>query len=115
MARPTKQGIDYFPKWNPRPITWNKINSLDYKESIAALRNSSGGFIKNKYVKEAIYKKCAGKCVYCGSKDNLQIDHIVSLYLAVQNKFLLEILNTKDNLQLLCCKCNSSKLPENIK
>jgi len=110
MARPTKQ--EYFPKWNPQNHTWNRINSLNKKDAIKALRNSSGGFIKNTHVRLAILKKCDYKCVVCGSKDNLQVDHIISVYLASKFRFLLDILNTKENLQILCNSCNASKSPE---
>ncbi len=113
MGRPTKQGI-VFPKWNPQRSTWTKINSLDYKIRLKALRNSSGGFIKRKDVQNIIFKKCYYLCIECGSDDALQIDHIVSVYLAAKHAFLIKILNTEDNLQLLCESCNASKAPERI-
>lgn len=111
MARPTKQGIDYFPVWNPQRSTWNKINSFDYKIRIKALRNSSSGFIKRADVRRIIFNKQGPACVECGSLKNLQVDHIVSVHQAAKHLFLLDILNTKDNLQILCNQCNTSKLP----
>ena len=113
MGRPTKQGID-FPEWNPQRSTWTRINSLDFKTRIKALRSSSVSFTRRKDVKDIISKKCYYECVECETVINLEIDHIVSVYLAAKHEFLVKILNTEDNLQLLCEGCNASKAPERI-
>ena len=111
MARPIEV---CFPRWNPRNITWTKIHSLDKRVGYKALRNSSSGFIKNKIIRKIILEKSNYRCVECGATNNLQVDHIISVYLAHKHKHLINILNTKDNLQMLCKNCNSSKLPEKV-
>lgn len=76
-----------------------------------ALRNSSGGFIARTDVREAILRKSEGKCQLCPATENLQVDHIVSVWRAAHGEFPIEKLNTYENLQMLCGSCNAAKLP----
>lgn len=52
-------------------------------------------------VVDAVYRRDQGRCVYCGSTENLQLDHIVP--------FSKGGATTLENLQLLCQKCNLEK------
>jgi 5-methylcytosine-specific restriction endonuclease McrA len=55
----------------------------------------------SKQQREETLKKYGGKCVICGSTENLQIDHIIPV---ISNGT-----NDADNLQVLCKACNTSK------
>ena len=72
MPRPTKTGLDYFPKWKPQ-----------------------AGY----------------KCVKCGATDNLEIDHIISVFMCAKGHISIDKLNSYDNLAVLCKKCNAGRYP----
>lgn len=100
-----------FPEWNPQYSTTQKAGSSDFETRYKALRNSSSNFIKRKDVRKFIFDKYAGKCYLCGNENNLQIDHIVSVYRCAKGELPIEKLNTENNLALICAKCNYAKLP----
>ncbi|MBN1139724.1 MAG: HNH endonuclease [Anaerolineae bacterium] len=52
-------------------------------------------------VKMFVWRRDGGCCVKCGSRENLEFDHIIPLAMGGSN--------TARNLQLLCEKCNRSK------
>ena len=52
-------------------------------------------------VKDQVWRRDEGKCVECGSNENLEFDHIIP--------FSEGGANTKRNMQLLCQTCNRSK------
>ena len=53
-------------------------------------------------IKEIVYKRDNGKCVVCGSKKDLQYDHVIPYSMGGTSKH-------ENNIQLLCAKCNSKK------
>ena len=52
-------------------------------------------------LRDMIYKRDGYKCKYCGSKDNLVIDHVIPFSKGGKTEL--------NNLQTLCKKCNSEK------
>lgn len=52
-------------------------------------------------VVDAVYRRDGGRCVYCGSVENLHLDHIIP--------FSRGGATNVENLQLLCQKCNLEK------
>jgi tetratricopeptide (TPR) repeat protein len=52
-------------------------------------------------VRHAVWRRDQGMCVRCGSRENLEYDHIIPLSLGGSN--------TERNIELLCEKCNRSK------
>jgi len=53
------------------------------------------------HVRFVVWRRDEGKCVKCGSKENLEFDHIIPLSKGGSN--------TARNIQLLCEKCNREK------
>ena len=100
-----------FPKWNPRWQTIRNINSDNLKIRYKALRNASSNFIARKDVKEYIKAKYQNNCCICGSREHLQIDHVVSVLQFAQKRLPYKDLNKEDNLALLCRSCNAAKEP----
>ena len=111
MARKERNSVDYFPVWELRRTMDARIfDNLDKKDSFKAFRQSSSSFISNPIVRKLIKLKSGNECVKCKNKENLQIDHILSVSYCFDNK-LFYICNTYENLQILCSKCNASKAP----
>lgn len=52
-------------------------------------------------VADAVWRRDGGRCVFCGSTENLQFDHVIP--------FSKGGATTLENLQLLCQKCNLDK------
>ena len=57
--------------------------------------------IDGQSVKDKVWKRDGGKCVECGSNENLEFDHIIPHSKGGAN--------TYRNIQLLCEPCNRSK------
>jgi 5-methylcytosine-specific restriction endonuclease McrA len=55
----------------------------------------------SKTKRDFIYKRDGNRCVRCGFRKNLTVDHIVPKSKGGSNKY--------SNLQTLCFKCNQSK------
>ena len=75
-----------------------KIDSLN--ESAVTPEARTRGVIPEA-VRHEVWRRDQGKCVECGSQDNLEFDHLIP--------FSRGGANTVRNLQLLCEKCNRKK------
>lgn len=82
-----------------RAITFNG-NSTIIEEQIPQIEPKRTRRITQK-VKDLVWNRDGGKCVECGSNENLEFDHIIP--------FSKGGANTYRNIQLLCENCNRSK------
>ena len=111
MAAILKIGFDFFPRCKPQRISLSRLDSHDQRVRYKAYRNISSSFIKRKDVRLYVLNRDNNKCQLCGSADNLQIDHIISVFLASGSRMSIYKLNSSGNLRTLCNKCNASKSP----
>lgn len=100
-----------FPVWKPRSQTIKKIHSDVFKVRYKTLRNASSAFVRKKEVREYINNKYHGCCYLCGSTENLQIDHKISVYRFAKDMLPYKGLNKEENLALICGTCNAMKKP----
>ena len=96
--------------WKPLTMTKIKMESMNVKEAFKAFRDSSSGYIAKRNVRMAVLERRGSQCVNCGSNENIQIDHIMSVHFCFHNG-MFEYCNSLDNLQPLCGNCNASKKP----
>ena len=94
---------------NNRPVAWDvrqyvsdssneRVKRLRQRRKDAGLSAQSN--IK-KSVREAVLEECGNACVYCGSKEDLTIDHKTPVERGGNE--------SKDNLQVACRPCNADK------
>jgi len=72
----------------------------ELKEQSEGVRNKREPIPQD--IMDKVWNRDGGRCVKCGSKENLEFDHIIP--------FLKGGATTYRNLQLLCKKCNLKKL-----
>jgi 5-methylcytosine-specific restriction endonuclease McrA len=89
LARKVAKGIDKADR------TYRKLVHLKTEARPASRKHLSASKRKR------ILLRDKGRCVKCGSKKNLEIDHVVPLARGGSNRL--------ENLQLLCQECNRSK------
>lgn len=100
-----------FPEWKPRWQTIRNMKSDNFRTRYIAMRNASSNFITREDVRKYIKVKYHDRCCICGSKEDLQIDHVVSVLRFAQKKLPYKNLNKEENLALLCRSCNAAKEP----
>lgn len=105
MARPIKSGIEFNPQKNAFSVAEGKGKDGLKKY----FRNASSAYIKKPAVRKYIYERDNNTCQLCGSKENLQIDHIISAYCATKENIYQ--INSLSNLRLLCGSCNAKRSP----
>lgn len=113
--KPKRETIDkqkiVFPNWNPQKKTISMLSNISERIRYKALRNSSSAFIKRKDVRDVVFERDKYKCQICGSSEQLEVDHINSVYSVLKDKYPMSKLNTLENLRTLCKSCNSRKAP----
>ncbi|WP_336822982.1 HNH endonuclease signature motif containing protein [Sporosarcina sp. USHLN248] len=108
MARPRN--------YNPLVYVVNQRNlsrakNKGEKQFKAYLRNCGSNYIKRPEVRQCILDRYNHQCAECEATQNLQVDHIISVYQGWKQGLDIEVINTLENLQILCRSCNASKLP----
>ena len=89
LARKLAKGIDRADR------TYRKLVHLKTEVRPASRNHLSAGKRKR------ILLRGKGRCMKCGSRENLEIDHVVPLARGGSNRL--------ENLQLLCQDCNRRK------
>jgi len=122
---PAKDEVQVRAKIKPPPSAVKSIRELiywEYAKLIAEAAKMDGNyrFIMNRYMKlkkgEIVWAspdedmkkdlKTEAACVYCGSKDDLAVDHLIPLSKGGPERI--------DNCVCACKRCNSSKLDRDI-
>ena len=102
-AEPSTRGIK---QWNRRDLVsvkrTNTCNLWVSKNWKAELKKIKGVRSIPTNVKRSVWIRDKGKCVTCGSNQNLEFDHIIPHSRGGSN--------TERNIQLLCSACNRKKL-----
>ncbi len=84
-----------------------KLNKKTPHKVKSAIRNSASKGGVNKALREIIFERDGHKCVYCGSKEDLTIDHKVPVSKGGKT--------IKYNLVTACRKCNQMKSCHQVK
>jgi len=91
-----RAGICYELKNKPKELV-DFVETLDYKPTEKEFKR-----VKiHKVLRDKILKRDNYKCNFCGSKENLEIDHIVPVFQGGTNK--------ESNLRVLCQSCNGKR------
>ena len=87
-------------KWDKRQYLNDNSTSRvrKYRKKRKDMGLTSNGYSKHI---ETVTSNCEGSCVYCGSEDNLCIDHILPIDMGGDDSI--------ENLALACKACNSGK------
>jgi hypothetical protein len=111
-AAGTEKASDIIPVWSKlknlvddynRKYTSSQIlSSFEFETAAAPLpfEQTSRSPISES-VRSEVWRRDRGQCVFCGSKENLQFDHIIPVSRGGAT--------TAQNLQLLCQQCNLAK------
>ena len=96
----TETYFDYYNAYEEKQNSrrWSELNKCT-QESIRRQRACRVTGLKS--VRDAVFRKDGHKCVFCGSGDDLTVDHIVPVSLGGSDEF--------SNFQTLCRRCNSGK------
>jgi hypothetical protein len=80
---------------------YNFDDWLDLRSKLGAPTQQPGRAAVPEEVRHAVWRRDEGRCVKCGSQENLEFDHVIPISRGGAN--------TERNLQLLCEPCNRGK------
>lgn len=103
---------DKFPRCRICFDTARKLQSKDFRIRYKTLRNVSDYFISKESVRRYIFKHKGRKCYLCGSTEDLQIDHKISVCKGALEGIPYNEINSYENLMPVCRRCNSAKRVE---
>lgn len=78
---------------------YRDVKALIAKANLKETSNSRAPIPRE--VRDGVWRRDEGRCVECGSQENLEFDHVIPIALGGSN--------TERNLQLLCEECNRRK------
>ena len=97
-----------FLLWDASKWKSERFNSILFNSEAILYEENSDGYTGNRIrkgipqdVKDKVWNRDGGKCVQCGSNENIEFDHIIP-----HSKGGAD---TYRNLQILCAPCNRSK------
>ena len=93
-----KQKFDSF--FSDRDVPWDFDSSWGKIETSKKQISNNSRYISTQ-TKNAVWRRDQGRCVQCGSRENLEYDHIIPVSKGGSS--------TARNIQLLCEKCNRQK------
>lgn len=85
-------------------IIYSEKNNIK-KESYQERKKEAKNKLASLKFRAEVFNKYGDKCCKCGSRDNLCIDHVISIYNGGSDDI--------NNLQVLCKSCNSVKGTDN--
>ena len=100
INRKLSNPLIYIPNWKTESAvkkTWKRY------------RSACSNYGNRKKVREFIFTRDNYTCKICGSKKNIQIDHIISAKTGYDDKIDIRKINSIENLQTLCKSCNCAK------
>jgi len=111
----TQERSDYLREWRENNPNYNRDwckSNIEKRRKTARESDRRRRVLKSNAIVEQIdedkiYKRYGNKCVYCGSTNNLTLDHIIPI---ANNGN-----HTEDNLVVACRSCNSSKQDKPLK
>lgn len=98
-----------FPRCKPNFPTLIKLGSGDFRIRYKTLRNISSYFTVKPEVRNAIFEQKGKTCYLCGSSEDMQLDHVISVYKGAKNMIPYDVINSFENLMPICRRCNSGK------
>ena len=96
--------VNYISKDDFNKFRWH-LKSCRIKHTVFSeyenRRKEADRVLANTAIRQKVFEMHGDKCLCCGSQDNVQIDHVISVWNGGENDL--------DNFQPLCKSCNVKK------